>query len=57
MIGAHVKVRGDMVRGAITYRFNWTPLGLIFGTDRICFLEIRVANRNSRPERPAVLLG
>jgi|SRR5215213_7242552 len=34
-VGANVKVAGDMVRGAITYRFNWTPLGLIFGTDRI----------------------
>ena len=30
-----VRVNGDMVRGAISYRFNWTPLGLIFGTDRI----------------------
>jgi outer membrane immunogenic protein len=35
VIGANVKVAGDMVRGAITYRFNWTPLGLIFGTDRL----------------------
>jgi outer membrane immunogenic protein len=35
VIGSNVKVAGDMVRGAITYRFNWTPLGLIFGTDRI----------------------
>jgi outer membrane immunogenic protein len=34
-IGANLKVSGDMVRGAITYRFNWTPLGLIFGTDKI----------------------
>jgi outer membrane immunogenic protein len=34
-IGSSLKVSGDMVRGAITYRFNWTPLGLIFGTDRI----------------------
>ena len=34
-IGNSLKVNGDMVRGAITYRFNWTPLGLIFGTDRI----------------------
>ena len=34
-INASVRVNGDMVRGAITYRFNWTPLGLIFGTDRI----------------------
>ena len=34
-IGNSLKVSGDMVRGAITYRFNWTPLGLIFGTDRI----------------------
>jgi outer membrane immunogenic protein len=34
-INASARVSGDMVRGAITYRFNWTPLGLIFGTDRI----------------------
>ena len=34
-INASVRVNGDMVRGAITYRFNWTPLGLIFGTDKI----------------------
>jgi len=34
-INASVRVNGDMVRGAISYRFNWTPLGLIFGTDRI----------------------
>lgn len=34
-IGGSLKVSGDIVRGAITYRFNWTPLGLIFGTDRI----------------------
>jgi outer membrane immunogenic protein len=35
VINASVRVNGDMVRGAITYRFNWTPLGLIFGTDKI----------------------
>ena len=34
-INASVRVNGDMVRGAISYRFNWTPLGLIFGTDKI----------------------
>ena len=34
-IAASTKFSGDMVRGAITYRFNWTPLGLIFGSDRI----------------------
>ncbi|MEA2870706.1 MAG: outer rane immunogenic protein [Hyphomicrobiales bacterium] len=34
-IGNSLKVSGDMVRGAISYRFNWTPFGLIFGTDRI----------------------
>jgi outer membrane immunogenic protein len=34
-INASVRMNGDMVRGAITYRFNWTPLGLIFGTDHI----------------------
>ena len=35
LINASVRVNGDMVRGAISYPFNWTPLGLIFGTDRI----------------------
>ena len=35
VIAASTKFSGDMVRGAITYRFNWTPLGLIFGSDRI----------------------
>ena len=35
VINASVHERGDMVRGAITYRFNWTLLGLLFGTDRI----------------------
>src|SRR5438477_1575136 len=34
LINASVRVNGDMVRGAVTYRFNWTPLALIFGTDR-----------------------
>jgi outer membrane immunogenic protein len=34
-IAASTKFSGDLVRGAITYRFNWTPLGLIFGSDRI----------------------
>jgi outer membrane immunogenic protein len=35
VINASVHERGDMVRGAITYRFNWTLLGLLFGTDRM----------------------
>jgi outer membrane immunogenic protein len=35
VINTAVRVNGDMVRGAISYRFNWTPFGLIFGTDRI----------------------
>jgi opacity protein-like surface antigen len=35
VINASVQERGDMVRGAITYRFNWTLLGLIMGTDRM----------------------
>ena len=35
VINASVHERGDMVRGAITYRFNWTLLGLLFGTDRL----------------------
>jgi len=35
VINASVQERGDMVRGAITYRFNWTLLGLVFGTDRM----------------------
>ena len=26
-----VKFNGDIVRGAITYRFDWTPWDLIFG--------------------------
>jgi outer membrane immunogenic protein len=34
-INGSVHERGDMVRGAITYRFNWTLLGLLFGTDRM----------------------
>lgn len=35
VINASTKVSGDMVRGAITYRFNWTLLGLLFGSDRM----------------------
>jgi outer membrane immunogenic protein len=35
VIGASVRTSGDIVRGGISYRFNWTPLGLIFGTDKI----------------------
>ena len=35
VVQASVRETGDMVRGAITYRFNWTPLGLIFGTDHM----------------------
>jgi outer membrane immunogenic protein len=34
-VAANVKFSGDIVRAAISYRFNWTPLGLIFGTDRM----------------------
>ena len=34
-INASAKVSGDIVRGAITYRFNWTLLGLITGSDRL----------------------
>ena len=34
-INASVRESGDMVRGAITYRFNWTLLGLLMGTDRL----------------------
>ena len=33
--GASAKVAGDIVRGGVSYRFNWTPLGLILGTDRL----------------------
>lgn len=32
---ASTKYSGDMVRGAITYRFNWTLFGLITGSDRL----------------------
>jgi len=35
VINASVRETGDMVRGAITYRFNWTLLGLLFGTDHL----------------------
>jgi outer membrane immunogenic protein len=35
VISASQRVSGDVVRGGIAYRFNWTPLGLIFGTDRL----------------------
>jgi outer membrane immunogenic protein len=35
VINASVHEQGDMVRGAITYRFNWTLLGLLFGTDHM----------------------
>jgi outer membrane immunogenic protein len=34
-IFASNKFSGDIVRGAITYRFNWTLLGLITGSDRM----------------------
>jgi outer membrane immunogenic protein len=34
-INASVRTSGDMVRAGVSYRFNWTPWGLIFGTDRI----------------------
>lgn len=34
-INGSVKVSGDIVRGAITYRFNWTLFGLITGSDRM----------------------
>jgi len=35
VINASLHEQGDMVRGAITYRFNWTLLGLIMGTDHM----------------------
>ena len=35
LLSASTKISGDMVRGAISYRFNWTPWGLLFGTDRL----------------------
>jgi outer membrane immunogenic protein len=34
-INGSVRETGDMVRGALTYRFNWTILGLLFGSDRL----------------------
>ncbi len=30
-IGASARFKDDLVRGGISYRFNWTPFGLIFG--------------------------
>ena len=35
VIGASTRFSGDIVRGSITYRFNWTLLGLLFGTDHL----------------------
>jgi len=35
LLSASTKIAGDMVRGAISYKFNWTPWGLLFGTDRL----------------------
>ena len=35
LISASTKISGDMVRGSISYKFNWTPWGLLFGTDRL----------------------
>jgi outer membrane immunogenic protein len=35
VINASVHEQGDLVRGAITYRFNWTLLGLLFGSDHL----------------------
>jgi outer membrane immunogenic protein len=34
-IAASARINGDLVRGTISYRFNWTPFGLIFGTDHL----------------------
>jgi outer membrane immunogenic protein len=31
VVNASTKFSGDLVRGALTYRFNWTPYDLIFG--------------------------
>jgi outer membrane immunogenic protein len=33
-IQASTRFAGDIVRGGISYRFNWTPLGILFGTDK-----------------------
>ena len=46
---------GDMVRGAITYRFNWTLLGLLFGTDRHLISNTR-PDEKQPAHGPAVLL-
>jgi outer membrane immunogenic protein len=35
LLTATTKFSGDMVRGSISYKFNWTPWGLLFGSDRI----------------------
>jgi outer membrane immunogenic protein len=34
-VGASLRVSGDIARGGISYRFNWTPLGLLFGSDHL----------------------
>lgn len=30
---ASARMSGDMVLGTVSYKFNWTPLGILFGTD------------------------
>jgi outer membrane immunogenic protein len=34
-INSSARTSGDMVLGTISYRFNWTPWGLLFGSDRL----------------------
>ena len=34
-LGARGEFSGDIVRAGINYRFNWTPLGVLMGTDRL----------------------
>jgi outer membrane immunogenic protein len=35
IFNASARMSGDLVLGTISYRFNWTPLGLLFGSDHL----------------------
>ncbi len=34
-LGARGEFSGDIIRGGINYRFNWTPLGVLMGKERL----------------------
>ena len=49
LLSASTKISGDMVRGAISYSFNWTPCGLLLGTIASKF-PIRVSTKTAGRE-------